>query len=447
MPHGRFRRVHDAATAATASGRCRRWRGWWPGSTRLGDILSAAFEIYKANAFGLLMIVAIVVVPLTFISAFLGGVVFAPETHTETIFGQTVEVSTRSATVGIFAALIGVVIAVIISAVLQAALIRGAAQASIGDAVDIEASYKWGFARFGSVLLISILVGLAVLGGLILFIIPGLILIVMFAVAIPALVVENRKGTEAMGRSWNLVKGHFWHVVVVILVAAIIAGVVSGIINGIGTAISDNWFVTWVFQAIGQIIVAPFSALVAVLLYVDLRARSEALTADDSVGNWQRTPRDLRAYPHDEGRPAGRPSHEEVNREWPPSHRLHRRRTRAARAVTPCPSLPSPLGSIIGRAFSTLGEHWKPLLGISAVFTAISFVAGLLIGLAAGDTADPDTRATIVVLVGTGLYFIVWMAMTGALTRLVASEVAGAPSGVAERASNTASAIWDRSSS
>lgn len=256
----------------------------------LGDILSAAFEIYKANASGLLMIVAIVVVPLTFISAFLGGVVFAPDTHTETIFGQTVEVSTRSATVGIFAALIGVVIAVIISAVLQAALIRGAAQASIGDAVDIDASYKWGFARFGSVLLISILVGLAVLGGLILFIIPGLILIVMFAVAIPALVVENRKGTEAMGRSWNLVKGHFWHVVVVILVAAIIAGVVSGIINGIGTAISDNWFVTWVFQAIGQIIVAPFSALVAVLLYVDLRARTEALTADQLRGELATNP-------------------------------------------------------------------------------------------------------------------------------------------------------------
>jgi hypothetical protein len=99
------------------------------------------------------------------------------------------------------------------------------------------------------------------------------------------------------------------------------------------------------------------------------------------------------------------------------------------------PLAPLTPGSIIGRAFSTLGEHWKPLLGISAAFTAISFVAGLLIGLAAGDSGDtmePDTSTTIAVLVGTGLYFIVWMAMTGALTRLVASEVAGAPGGVAE---------------
>jgi hypothetical protein len=246
----------------------------------LGDILSAAFQIYRENAGSLLMIVAVVVVPLTFLSTFIDGVVFAPEKTTEVIFGQTVEVTTRSATIGLLAVLITAAISVIITAVLQAALLRGAAQGTIGDPVDIDASYKWGFARFGSVLLISVLVGLAVLGGLILLIIPGIIFAVMFSVSVPALVVENKRGTEAMGRSWNLVKGHFWHALVVLLVAGILTGIVSGIIQAIGTAISDNWFIDWIFQAIAQIIVAPFSALVGVLLYLDLRARTESLTAD-----------------------------------------------------------------------------------------------------------------------------------------------------------------------
>ena len=120
------------------------------------------------------MIVAVVVVPLTFISAFLTGVVFAPETTTEVILGEEIEITTQSAGAGILVAAIAAVIGVIISAVLQAAIMRGAAQGSIGDPVDIDASYKWGFARFGSVLLISILVGLAVLGGLLLFVIPGI---------------------------------------------------------------------------------------------------------------------------------------------------------------------------------------------------------------------------------------------------------------------------------
>jgi hypothetical protein len=244
----------------------------------IGEILSTAFEIYKANAQNLLMIVAIVVVPLTFISAFIGGVLFAPET--ETVLGTTVEVSTRTASAALIVALVGVVIGVIINAVLQAAIMRGAAQGSIGDPVDIDASYKWGFARFGSVLLISILVGLAVLGGFILLIIPGIIFLVMFSVAIPALVVENLRGTDAMSRSWNLVKGHFWHALGLIIVAGIITAVVGGIIGAIGGAISDNWFVAWIFQAIAQIITAPFAAIVSVLLYLDLRARREALSAD-----------------------------------------------------------------------------------------------------------------------------------------------------------------------
>jgi hypothetical protein len=246
----------------------------------IGEILTTAFDIYKANAANLLLIVAIVVVPLTFISAFLSGVVFAPETTTEVVFGQEIEVTSQSAGAALLVGVIAAVIGVIISAVLQAAIMRGAAQGSIGDEVDIDASYKWGFARFGSVLLISILVGLAVMVGLLLFIIPGIFLAVMFSVAIPALVVENLRGTDAMGRSWNLVKGNFWHALGLIIVAFILAAVVGGIIGAIGGAISDNWFVTWIFSSIAQIIVAPFTALVSVLLYLDLRARTEALTSD-----------------------------------------------------------------------------------------------------------------------------------------------------------------------
>ena len=254
----------------------------------VGEILSTAFEIYKANAQNLLMIVAIVVVPLTFISAFLSGVVFAPETRTEVILGQEIQVTTQSAGAALLVAAIAAVVGVIISAVLQAAIMRGAAQGSIGDPVDIDASYKWGFARFCSVLLISILVGLAVLVGLLLFVIPGIFLAVMFSVAIPALVVENRRGTDAMSRSWNLVKGHFWHALGLIVLAFIIAAVVGGIIGAIGGAISDNWFVTWIFSSIAQIIVAPFTALVSVLLYLDLRARTESLTADTLRGELNR---------------------------------------------------------------------------------------------------------------------------------------------------------------
>jgi phosphotransferase system glucose/maltose/N-acetylglucosamine-specific IIC component len=80
-----------------------------------------------------------------------------------------------------------------------------------------------------------------------------------------------------MKRSWNLAKENFWHVLGVIIVAAIITGVIGAILRSIG---GSSWFGSWLLSAIAQILTAPFSALVSVVLYLDLRARKEALTAD-----------------------------------------------------------------------------------------------------------------------------------------------------------------------
>lgn len=245
----------------------------------VGDILSAAFNIYKANASKLVLVIALVVVPLSLIGALFFGVVFAPERIEVggTGSGVVVDYAGRSWGANLLVASIGALIAIIISAILQAAILRAAAQATIGDPVDVEASYRYGFKRLGSVILLSLLVGLIVAVGFILLIVPGIIFLVFLSASIPVLIVENRRGTEAMSRSWNLVKGHFWHALVVILVAALIVGVVSGIIGAIG---GDNWFVRWIFTSIAQIVTAPFAALVSVLLYLDLRARSETLTAE-----------------------------------------------------------------------------------------------------------------------------------------------------------------------
>jgi len=248
----------------------------------IGDIISTALDIYKANATSLLTIVAIVVVPLSFIGAFLTGVVFAPDKveSTDILTGETITLTDTSFGVLIAGAIVGALIAVVISAVLQAAIMRGAALASVGDPLDVEASYRYGFRRLGSVILISLLVGIAVAVGFVFFIIPGVIFLVKFSVSIPALVVEDRRGTDAMSRSWNITKGFFWHALGVIVVGYIVTAIVSWVFTAIAAIFGDLWLISWIFSAAGQIITAPFTALVTVLLYIDLRARSESLTGE-----------------------------------------------------------------------------------------------------------------------------------------------------------------------
>jgi hypothetical protein len=244
----------------------------------LGEILTAAFEIYKKNATNLIVIVAIVVVPLQFISHFVSGVLFEPKKETVLIGTLRVtQTATRSFGTGVLVLLITLIISIVITSALQAALVRAAAQTTVGDQVDVDESYRFGFAHLGGVLGASILVAIVVGIGFILLIVPGIIFATMLAVTIPVLVIERKGVTASMGRSWELAKGHFWHVLGTIVVAGLIAGVISGAIGAIG---SSNWFLGWIFGSIGQIIVAPFSAMVSVLLYLDLRTRSESLTAD-----------------------------------------------------------------------------------------------------------------------------------------------------------------------
>src|SRR4029450_1753982 len=111
-----------------------------------------------------------------------------------------------------------------------------------------------------------------------LFIIPGIYIGVRLAVSVEALVVEGRRGTQAMGRSWALVGGHLWHASRPLVAAALPTGVVNAIIT---TPFNNtSWLIQAIAAAIATVITLPYGVLVGVLLYLDLRARKEQLTLD-----------------------------------------------------------------------------------------------------------------------------------------------------------------------
>jgi ABC-type phosphate transport system permease subunit len=91
-------------------------------------------------------------------------------------------------------------------------------------------------------------------------------------------VVEGRRGMQAMGRSWELVGGHWWHA----FGALVVAGLLTGVVNAIITTPFNNtgWFVQAIAAAVATVITMPYSVLVGVLLYLDLRARKEQLTLE-----------------------------------------------------------------------------------------------------------------------------------------------------------------------
>jgi hypothetical protein len=105
-----------------------------------------------------------------------------------------------------------------------------------------------------------------------------------------AIVLERKSVMDAITRSFALVRNHFWRVLGIRLLASLVAGLVAGAvavpfsIAGQVTVLSADSSgpvilaaaIAAVGSAIGQIVTAPFTAGVVVLLYTDIRIRAEA---------------------------------------------------------------------------------------------------------------------------------------------------------------------------
>jgi hypothetical protein len=123
----------------------------------------------------------------------------------------------------------------------------------------------------------GILYGIAVVIGFILLVVPGLILITIWAVVAPSIVVENKGVIEAFGRSRELVRGNGWSVFGAILIAFLILIALYIVAAAIGTAIADDGGMV-VAGVIANVVAAPVTALVASILFFDLGGGAEAPT-------------------------------------------------------------------------------------------------------------------------------------------------------------------------
>ena len=190
----------------------------------------------------------------------------------------------------------------------------------------------------------GIVAGIAIGFGFILLIVPGLILLTIWAVFAPAIVLERAGVFQSLGRSRELVRGNGWQVFGVIVIIYLIAWVVSALFSVLGAAIAD--FVgRLILDYIGTVLTAPLTALTAAVLYFNLRAaKGEAAPPGgrlDATGAAGAVPAGGAAAPPR------------------PSSRSRRRRARALRpaqgAPPPAQGAPPPQGAPPGQGTPPAG--------------------------------------------------------------------------------------------
>ncbi len=142
---------------------------------------------------------------------------------------------------------------------------------------------------------LSLIVGLIVVGGFILLIIPGIIFGIWFTFIAQARVLDQKKGFSALGFSRSLVKGNWWgifgRIVVGMLIVFAITTVYQNIVNifsrfDINTLtfqkLTISAFVLTIITSIVHASLSPFATSIPTILYLDLK---KTLGATEDTGH------------------------------------------------------------------------------------------------------------------------------------------------------------------
>jgi hypothetical protein len=182
---------------------------------------------------------------------------------------------------------ISALIGLVIAALVQAALTRATVSASEGRAATFGESLGTGFSMILPVIGLSILFGIGVMFGMILLIVPGVILALMWSVAVPALVIERQGVFAAFGRSADLTKGARWKIfglVCILVVAYWLLSIVVGIVGLTAYNPADSVAGITTMNLIGSAVLGTISnavwGTIQPSLYVELRQWKEGTSVE-----------------------------------------------------------------------------------------------------------------------------------------------------------------------
>jgi len=229
----------------------------------LGEVISKTFEVYRrdfAKYFVLFAVVGVIVQVVTTLAQQAFVLPILPVNPTPQQFSTWF-----SALFAAFFLLIAVifVVNIVFSTIAEGSAVKLASEQITKGQVNLGASVRFAVSRLLSIWALSIVVGVIVFLGFIALIVPGIILAIMFSLALPVLLIEKKGVTESMGRSRELV-GKRWLKTfatflvlgIILLVASFIVSAISGSLGILGPVV--NGILSALYQPLFPILMAVY---------------------------------------------------------------------------------------------------------------------------------------------------------------------------------------------
>jgi len=162
----------------------------------------------------------------------------------------------------------------IVGTTVTGAVIKNASDQIEKGTSNLGVSFNFALSKLPSLLATQFVAGILIAIGMLLFIVPGIIIAIMFSLIIPAIIVEQQGTFESLGRSKKLVSNRWLKTFALLLVLGIIVLIVNGV--AIVLAMPFNFIHPIVNPLITNIIsafVSPIYPIAITYLYYAMVAR------------------------------------------------------------------------------------------------------------------------------------------------------------------------------
>jgi hypothetical protein len=167
----------------------------------------------------------------------------------------------------------------LLSVLCQAIILYGAFEQMRGKSFAVGESLKRGLTRFFPIL--GVILCMAFGGGFasVFLIVPGIIVFLMWYVAVPVCIVEERGPFASLGRSRELTKGSRWKLFGIVIVIAVASWVVQMIVQFVFLAAVGK-LIAAVATFLCSALIAAYRSILAAVVYYDLRVAREGIDID-----------------------------------------------------------------------------------------------------------------------------------------------------------------------
>jgi hypothetical protein len=239
----------------------------------LGRVLGTGFRVWLRNLVPFLLITTIIYAPFLIWAL--------------SIVHGDATIQTRSADLERLASA-SVVLVPLLNILVSSGLVYGVVMELKGEHASLFRCLGTGLARFFPVLGVALLTMLAVAGGLIFLIVPGLIVLCMLYVSTEVAVLERPGLIGALSRSRELTAGHRWEIFAILFLLGFMNFVLSKVIETLmlNTQLSATTFHEfvrrYVYIDLGRaVLMGSLSAVMASSAYYHLRLEKEGTSADE----------------------------------------------------------------------------------------------------------------------------------------------------------------------